>query len=671
MLSGGQAARLPKLALALALALLPLAVRAQDPLDQVAADQTKIDYTYVESAGYVELIIPYHYDASGGLNDVWYAEGGEKGIAVLLDEGREEVRLADFGHLDLTPGGKMPEMSVVDTHGSHLVQDQAGLNAGGGIREMRVKWYFSEYYVGKPLQIKMYVYADKYNDTRPSVQTEYAYDAYTIRGLGGIGEGTQTFAGLRWVTLSVPVNDLPRNVEYRFGPGTWTSYAPGGSHTFTNEYDYYPSQRPATLSLRKKYSDYCTIQAGKTTQLPGYQAINSFSAQYDPAGKVHLSWTLEPGTGNREGGDQFVIERADNSSFNNAKEVGRVSVNIDQTAAFTYEDDLVPDFVQGDVFYRITRSKTLDTEGWGWNFGMTANVQDVVLEHQRVLSAKVELSENASGRDVAVITWTHNGTDKVWSSGSSFVIVRTNATQAYSAQISGIDQSVFASGTYTDESILSCNSYTYELYVQPGNTHFQTYRLTTNGVLPTDIGEFSGSMEASKGYFSDRVELSWSTEGLFDEFSVRRRPYGSNEPFRQVSTVAGSASNNYYSMEDRTCVPGQVYEYQIAGLVNCSGTPLETENPASDIGFRTPTGDIYGRVTYESGQAVEGVSVRAEPSEGGVLSGKSYAFAAGNVLTVNDATLLADGTDSLTVQAWVSVDAGGRCWARKACLPCR
>ena len=79
---GGQAVRLPKLALALALALLPLAVRAQDPLDQVAADQTKIDYTYVESAGYVELIIPYHYDASGGMNDVWYAEGGEKGIAV-------------------------------------------------------------------------------------------------------------------------------------------------------------------------------------------------------------------------------------------------------------------------------------------------------------------------------------------------------------------------------------------------------------------------------------------------------------------------------------------------------------------------------------------------------------------------------------------------------------
>ena len=655
-----RAARLPKWLWTLALLPLAAGVQAQDPLDQVAASQTKIDYTYVESAGYVELIIPYHYDASGGLNDVWYAEGGEKGIAVLLDEGREEVRLVNFGNLSFTPGGKMPAMTVVDTHGSHLVQDQAGLNAGGGIREMRVKWYFSEYYVGKPLQIKMYVYADKYNDTRPSVQTEHAYDAYTIRGLGGIGEGTQTFAGLRRVTLSVPVNDLPRNVEYRFGPGTWTSYAPGGSHTFTNEYDYYPSQRPATLSLRKKYSDYCTIQAGKTTQLPGYQAINSFSAQYDPAGKVHLSWTLEPGTGNREGGDQFVIQRATNSSFTNAVEVTRVNVNIDQTAAFTYEDDLVSDFIQGNVYYRITRSKTLDTPGWGWNFGMTANVQDVVLEHQRVLSAKVELSENASGRDVAVITWTHNGTDKVWSSGSSFVIVRANATQAYSAQISGIDQSVFASGTYTDESILSCNSYTYELYVQPGNTHFQTYRLTTNGVLPTDIGEFSGSMEASKGYFSDRVELSWSTEGLFDEFSVRRRPYGSNEPFRQVSTVAGSASNNYYSVEDRTCVPGQVYEYQIAGLVNCSGTPLETENPASDIGFRTPTGDIYGRVTYESGQAVEGVSVRAEPSEGGVLSGKSYAFAAGNVLTVNDATLLANGTDSLTVQAWVSVDAEGQ-----------
>lgn len=661
MLSGGRAARLPKTALALALALLPLAVRAQDPLDQVAADQTKIDYTYVESAGYVELIIPYHYDASGGMNDVWYAEGGEKGIAVLLDEGREEVRLADFGHLDLTPGGKMPEMSVVDTHGSHLTQDQEGLNAGGGIREMRVRWYFSDYYAGKTLQVKMYVYADKNNDTRPSVQTEYAYPAYTIRGVTGMGEGTQGFAALnkQRVTFS-STSDLPAGTQYQFSTNGWQTFASGGKGTFSYDYDRSPNGRTATFSIRKKYSDYCTQEAKKTVTLRGYQTVNSFSAQYDPSGKVRLSWTLEAGTGEREGGDQFVIERADNSSFNNVKEVGRVSVNIDQTAAFTYEDDLVPDFVQGDVFYRITRSKTLDTEGWGWNFGMTTSVSGVVLEHQRVLSVKAELSENESGRDVAVLTWTHNGTDKIWSSGSSFVIVRNNSTLGSSEQLSGLDQSVFAAGTYTDEAILSCNNYTYDLYVQPGNSGFQTFRLTTGAVLPTDIGEFSGSMEASKGYFSDRVELSWATEGLFDEFSVRRRPYGSGEPFRQVATVAGSGSNNYYGVEDRTCVPGQVYEYQIVGMVNCSGTPLETENPVSDIGFRTPTGDIYGRVTYESGQAVEGVSVQAEPSESGVLPGKSYAFDAGDVLTVDDVSLLSGGTDSLTVQAWVSVDAGGQ-----------
>lgn len=207
-------------------------------------------------------------------------------------------------------------------------------------------------------------------------------------------------------------SDLPAGTQYQFSANGWQTFASGGKGTFSYDYDRSPNGRTATFSIRKKYSDYCTQEAKKTVTLRGYQAVNSFSAQYDPSGKVRLSWTLEAGTGERESGDQFVIERADNSSFNNAKEVGRVSVNIDQTAAFTYEDDLVSDFVQGDVFYRITRSKTLDTEGWGWNFGMTASVSGVVLEHQRVLSVKAELSENESGRDVAVLTWTHNGTDQ-------------------------------------------------------------------------------------------------------------------------------------------------------------------------------------------------------------------------------------------------------------------
>ena len=48
-------------------------------------------------------------------------------------------------------------------------------------------------------------------------------------------------------------------------------------------------------------------------------------------------------------------------------------------------------------------------------------------------------------------------------------------------------------------------------------------------------------------------------------------------------------------------IPGIVYDYRIKGQVMCSGNLLESDEELTDVGFRTPTGDIYGRVTFENG----------------------------------------------------------------------
>ena len=85
----------------------------------------------------------------------------------------------------------------------------------------------------------------------------------------------------------------------------------------------------------------------------------------------------------------------------------------------------------------------------------------------------------------------------------------------------------------------------------------------------------------------------------------------------------------------------------------CSGKLIESDEKLTDVGFRTPTGDIYGRVTFESGQAVSGAKVSAEPTEGSGVPGKSYVFTGASNLTVDNDQLLNDATQAATLQAWV------------------
>lgn len=80
----------------------------------------------------------------------------------------------------------------------------------------------------------------------------------------------------------------------------------------------------------------------------------------------------------------------------------------------------------------------------------------------------------------------------------------------------------------------------------------------------------------------------------------------------------------------------------------CSGNLLESDEVLTDVGFRTPTGDIYGRVTFENGQAVAGAKVTAEPTEGSGVPGKSYVFSGTSKLTVDNESLLKDATKAAT-----------------------
>src|SRR5690606_27079811 len=126
-----------------------------------------------------------------------------------------------------------------------------------------------------------------------------------------------------------------------------------------------------------------------------------------------------------------------------------------------------------------------------------------------------------------------------------------------------------------------------------------------------------------KGYFPDRTELRWRAQGVFDNYIIKRRIYASGEEFVQIETVQGSASGEVQT-DDSKGVPGVYYEYMIVGAVNCNNTYRYSGDTLYAVGFRSPTGNIYGRVTYENGQSVEGVSVRLESNDNAQLGQSVY-----------------------------------------------
>jgi hypothetical protein len=239
--------------------------------------------------------------------------------------------------------------------------------------------------------------------------------------------------------------------------------------------------------------------------------------------------------------------------------------------------------------------------------------------------------------------------------GSTFIITRINNTSKTQNEIK-LNKTDFDKGTYTDAQITSCNSYSYSLQVVPqagsAFTAFAPVQIPEE-ILPTEIGSLV-NLDVSKGYFPDRTELRWSTSGGFDNFIIKRAVYGTTN-FVQVATVPGSINSDYQT-DDAKGTPGVYYTYQVVGAVKCNNTTVFSSQILSGVGFRSPTGNIYGRITYENGQGVDDVAVRLQ-SNSQVQLGKSIYLngTPDNYLRLQRTT--APFPDSaFTIEMWIKPD---------------
>jgi len=126
---------------------------------------------------------------------------------------------------------------------------------------------------------------------------------------------------------------------------------------------------------------------------------------------------------------------------------------------------------------------------------------------------------------------------------------------------------------------------------------------------------FNDDMFVSKGFFADYVELRWYTNGTMNEyvdrFKIYRKEYGSTKDSSLVAIV----ENTVLSWRDEYAEANRLYEYTVYAEGVSKNFVIENINFQRGVGFRTPTGRVSGRITYEGGTAVENVRVISETDD--------------------------------------------------------
>lgn len=414
--------------------------------------------------------------------------------------------------------------------------------------------------------------------------------------------------------------------------------------------------------LRQTYSSWLPNSDG------GFGAnyeVNGASKELDPishptleapqfnnlTGEVTLKWNI-PTTDNDA--SKFEIQRATDNMFIN--ESTTIEADFNQTTStYTFVDNITEKGYSNKTLYYRIRRKSEEVFQWTNTLPVEIKINALLRDFT---AGTTTINETKTS---ATITWSY--TSGVWPEGSVLKLCRNNSTTGEYSEIETISTADANKGyveidnkyvfTYIDKYIAPCNRYSYFLKFISGNAAYPSPDpINIPGeILFTEVGTIS-NLEASKGYYPDRVSLKWNVEGVFDRFRLRRVEYSPDNTVKDTVLVRtiDSSTSNIVMTEDNTSAPGVYYVYIVDGIVACDKKEFHS-NQLSTVGFRSPTGNIYGRVTFENGQAVDNVDVYLEGEE--PLGGKSILFSGddGSYLKADKEVPIA--ADSLCLQAWI------------------
>lgn len=328
--------------------------------------------------------------------------------------------------------------------------------------------------------------------------------------------------------------------------------------------------------------------------------------------KVRLQWEID----DHVDVDYFVVDRGSTDSFD-----APISTTITQTLGTISFDDNQLDF-NTDYYYRI---KAIDNCG-NTTYTKASQTQYVMFEGPPSQPVIEQVNPATDGTDHATITWSYpaDGTPVDY-----FQVYRRDQGGAGSARSGQLDADVFS---FVDDGLNNC--FEYEYWVVAGKECFDdvsSMRVEQVISFNTDLNGFD-DFSASKYYFNDRVSLEWevSDDNQASEIVVYRKRAGSEDSPEIIKRLNIQSS----TFDDYDTDPGVLYSYGLLAISCPEYKPSKDEIDAmvADTGVYSETGIINGKISYEGGNAVEGVRVLATPSDG-ENRGVSLSMA-GNQLTI-------------------------------------
>jgi concanavalin A-like lectin/glucanase superfamily protein len=163
--------------------------------------------------------------------------------------------------------------------------------------------------------------------------------------------------------------------------------------------------------------------------------------------------------------------------------------------------------------------------------------------------------------------------------------------------------------------------------------------------------------EVSKGYFSDKIDIGWTFQNNANRISqvkIYRRVFEETN-LNDVDnyTVIATLSSDSYNYEDFNTQGGILYEYKVEA-VNVSSIPKKYVTYITGVGYRNPTGVVSGNISFDGGNPVKDVVVRADPQGANLSIGSSLLF--GNTSMLAVALRNKELQNAITLQAWVKLD---------------
>jgi hypothetical protein len=320
----------------------------------------------------------------------------------------------------------------------------------------------------------------------------------------------------------------------------------------------------------------------------------------------------------------FMLQRANSDSYNFVT----VSNTIDKSAEkYT---DTVP-FNNHTYYYRMKSQNGCNS--WSDNWSDTAKGINPSIP---IPPQHIHIKDSANR---VVLSWKDSSTTE-----TAFVIERWIKGDAYpvSFRVAANKQ------TYVDNSFSICDTLYYTVLSENdcGTNSGDTVRIK---VIPKISNSFKkGDLKVSKGYFSSKINISWTNESsqFIGSYRIYRKEYGTSD-----STLISTVSD-VFTYDDKTALSGVLYVYSVKGFTACEGDTLYT-NTVQDQGFRSNYGTVTGTVTYEDGVAVNDAEVLVSQ---GVASGNSLLFnGTNNSVTIPNKKILNPST-AMSVEMWVKPD---------------